>query len=173
MTAYAPKIRLNQVMRVSGDFPVVPCFFTWNREEGEDAQRHDAEFCEGEVYTDDVYQNLLGDVGGPEHHKAELGAETCSQVVRKGHERETRECQALCCPGVRREREGDPARAGAGGPVLELHHPALFSPADTGPGPRPHVPHGDPGGHGAGVGASERVTRPVEGPVCSHGKLDP
>lgn len=48
--------------------------FTWDGEEGEDPQRNDTELCEGEVHADDVYQNLLRHVGGPEHHKAELEA---------------------------------------------------------------------------------------------------
>lgn len=74
-------------MRVNRNFSVVLFFFTWNREEGEDSQRNDAEFCKGEVHANDVYQNFLGDVGGPEHHKAELGGETISQAVRKGHTR--------------------------------------------------------------------------------------
>lgn len=58
--------------------------FTWNWEEGEDTQRNDTELGKGKVHSDDVYQNLLGDIGGPEHHKAELrgrGA-TLSRVVR-------------------------------------------------------------------------------------------
>lgn len=64
------------------------CFcFTWDGEEGEDPQRNDAELCEGEVHADDVYQNLLGHVGGPEHHKAELEGGGGSQVVRKRHQR--------------------------------------------------------------------------------------
>lgn len=51
-------------------FPTL--LLTWHWEEGEDTQRNDTEFCEGKVYPDDVYQNLLRDVGGPEHDKTEL-----------------------------------------------------------------------------------------------------
>lgn len=51
-----------------------PCtlLLTWNWEEGEDSQRNDTEFCKGKVDSNDVYQNLLRDVGGPEHDKTEL-----------------------------------------------------------------------------------------------------
>lgn len=45
---------------------------TWDGEEGEDAQRDDAELREGEVHAYDVNQDLLGHVGRPEHHEAEL-----------------------------------------------------------------------------------------------------
>ena len=79
----------------------------------------------------------------------------------------------LLCRGV--QREGDPAQTGAGRSVLELHHPASFSPADTGPGPLSHPPHKDPGGHGAAVDTSERVTRPVKGTsvLSQKAELDP
>ena len=62
------------------------CVFTWHREEGEDTQGDNAELCKGEVHSDDVYQNLLGNVGGPEHHETELGAEsTVSEVIKRRH----------------------------------------------------------------------------------------
>lgn len=54
-------------------------FLTWHREEGEDAQRNDTEFCEGKVHAYDVYQNFLGDVGSPEHHKTELRGNNVEQ----------------------------------------------------------------------------------------------
>lgn len=72
--------------RVSRNLPFVLFFFTWHWEEGEDAQRNDAEFGKGEVHSDDVYQNLLGNVGGPEHHKTELGGGGDSKDVRKRHQ---------------------------------------------------------------------------------------
>lgn len=43
----------------------------WHWEEGEDTQRNDTEFCKGKVHSNDIYQNLLRDVGGPEHDKTE------------------------------------------------------------------------------------------------------
>lgn len=62
-------------VRVNRNFSFILFFFTWNREEGEDTQGDDTEFCEGEVHSNDVYQDFLGNVGGPEHHKTELGGE--------------------------------------------------------------------------------------------------
>ena len=62
-------------MRVIRNFSFILFSFTWNWEEGEDTQGNNAEFCKGKVHADDVYQNLLGNIGSPEHDKTELPGE--------------------------------------------------------------------------------------------------
>ena len=48
-------------------------YTTWHWEEGKDEQRGYAEFSKGLVHTNDVNQDPLRYVRGPEHQKAKLG----------------------------------------------------------------------------------------------------
>lgn len=111
---------------------------TWDGEEGEDAQRDDAELREGEVHAYDVNQDLLGHVGRPEHHEAELQAGETARTLGKG------------APEGREGGSAGARRAGA-----RVRAPP---PANAGPGAATSAPTG-PGG-GAGVDAAERVAGP-------------
>lgn len=91
-------------MKVNRKVSLILFFCTWDREEGEDTQRNDTEFCKGEVHANDVYQNFLGNVGGPEHHETELRGEIISQVVRKTHKRVEQESHVFCHPVELRQR---------------------------------------------------------------------
>lgn len=139
------------------------CFcFTWDGEEGEDPQRNDAELCEGEVHADDVYQNLLGHVGGPEHHKAELeaggrGKPGCKEKASTSGKKKP---GILICQGT--QREGDLPKQEAGIPVLRLPSPCPVLAAGTGPGPPATSAPQGPGQRGR-CGRTEWGNGPLSG----------
>lgn len=45
---------------------------TWQRKEGENSEGNHTQLGESVVHADDVHQDLLRDVRGPEHHEAKL-----------------------------------------------------------------------------------------------------